>query len=97
MFSRLVNVRFQPHKVEEGIHIIEKEVVPVLKEQKGFKGQLFLTRPDSEKAVSINFWETEDDLVAFEAAPMYRELMGKLAGVLAGPPDGEQFIVSVQV
>ncbi len=51
--------------------------VPVLKEQKGSKGQLLLTQRDTGKAVSINLWETEGDLTAFETSPLYRELMGK--------------------
>ena len=50
----------------------------------------------SGKAISINLWETEADLKAFESSPVYRELMGKLAGVLAGPPAGERYEVSVQ-
>jgi hypothetical protein len=41
-------------------------------------------------------WDTEGDLTAFETSPLYRELMGKLAGVLAGPPAGERYEVSVQ-
>jgi heme-degrading monooxygenase HmoA len=64
--------------------------------QKGFKGQLLLTQSDTGKAISINLWETEADLTAFETSPLYKELMGKLGGVLAGPPAGERYMVSVQ-
>ncbi len=70
--------------------------VPVLKEQKGSKGQLLLTQRDTGKAVSINLWETEGDLTAFETSPLYREVLGNTAGVLAGPPAGERYAVSVQ-
>ena len=51
---------------------------------------------DTGKAISINLWETEADLTAFETSPLYKELMGKLGGVLAGPPAGERYKVSVQ-
>ena len=56
-------------------------------------GQLLLTQRDTGKA--INLWETQDDLTLFEASPLYRELMGKLAGVRAGPPTGERYEVGV--
>jgi len=96
MYARAVNVQFQAGKVDEANGIVKDAIVPVLKEQKGFKGQLLFTQHDTGKAISINLWETEADLSAFEASPLYRELMGKLAGVLAGPPAGERYEVSVQ-
>jgi heme-degrading monooxygenase HmoA len=96
MFARAVNIQFQAGKVDEASHIVQDLIVPVLKAQKGFNGQLLLTQRDSGKAVSINLWETEEDLTSFETSPLYRELMGKLAGVLLGPLSGERYKVSVQ-
>ena len=96
MYARAVNVQFQSGKADEANRLVKDAIVPVLQEQKGFKGQLFLTQRDTGKAISINLWETEDDLTAFESSPVYRELMVKLAGVLAGPPAGERYEVSVQ-
>jgi len=96
MYARAVNVQFQSGKVDEANHLVKDAILPVLQEQKGFKGQLFLTQRDTGKAISINLWETEADLTAFESSPGYREIMGKLAGVLAGPPAGERYEVSVQ-
>ncbi len=95
MFARVVNVQLQPGKVDEGVRIVREAIMPVLEQQKGFKSQYFFTQQDTNKAVSINIWETEADLAAFETAPIYRELMGKLAGVLAGPPAGERYTVSI--
>jgi heme-degrading monooxygenase HmoA len=46
--------------------------------------------------VSVNLWEAEDDLKAFETSPLYRELMGKIAGIIAGPPATERYEVSIQ-
>jgi hypothetical protein len=96
MFARAVNVEFRSGKVDEASRIVQEDIVPVLKAQKGFKGQLLLTQRDTGKAISLNLWETEGDLTAFETMPVYGELMGKLAGVLAGPPAGERYEVSVQ-
>jgi heme-degrading monooxygenase HmoA len=96
MYARAVNVQFQAGKIDEASRIVRDAVVPVLKTQKGFKGQLLFTQPDTRKAISINLWETEADLTAFETSPLYGELMGKLASVLAGPPAGERYEVSVQ-
>ena len=96
MYARAVNVQFQAGRVDEASRIVKDAIVPVLKEQVGFKGQLLFTQPDTGKAISINLWETDTDLAAFETSPLYPELMAKLAGVLAGPPSGERYEVSVQ-
>ncbi len=96
MYARAVNLQFQTGKVDEASRIVNESIVPVMKEQKGFKGQLLLTQRDTGKAISINLWETEADLTAFETSPLYRELLGKLAGALAAPPAAERYEVSVQ-
>ncbi|MCJ7705973.1 MAG: hypothetical protein MUO28_10615, partial [Desulfobacterales bacterium] len=71
-------------------------IVPAMKGQKGFKGQLLLTQKDTGKAISLNLWETEADLTTFETSPLYKELLGKLGNLLAGPPVGERYEVSVR-
>jgi heme-degrading monooxygenase HmoA len=96
MYARAVNIQFQPGKIDEASRIVKDSIVPAMKGQKGFKGQLLLTQPDTGKAISINLWETEADLTAFETSPLYKELMGKLGGVLAGPPVGDRYKVSAQ-
>jgi heme-degrading monooxygenase HmoA len=96
MHARAVNIQFKLGKIEEASGIVRDSIVPAMKGQKGFKGQLLLTQSDTGKAISINLWETEADLTAFETSPLYKELVGKLGGVLAGPPAGERYKVSVQ-
>lgn len=96
MRARVTAIQFQPGKVDEASRIVKDSIVPVMYEQKGFKGQLLLVEHNTDKAISINLWETEADLTAFETSPIYRELMGKIAGVLAAPPTTERYKVSVQ-
>lgn len=96
MYARVVNVQFLEGKFDEAKRIVNEAVVPALKKQKGFNSQLLLTQEDTRSAISINLWETEADLTAFEASPIYREVLGKLSSVLAGPPNGEAYEVSVQ-
>jgi len=96
MHARVVNVEFQQGKFDEATRIVNESVVPALKKQKGFKNQFLLTQQDTGKAISINLWEAEADLTAFETSPLYQEILGKLAVVLAGPPAGEAYEVSIQ-
>lgn len=96
MYARAVSIQFQPGKVDEAVRIVQNSIVPVIKGQKGFKGQLLFTQKETGKALSINLWETEADLTTFETSPLYKELLGKLGSILAGPPAGERYEVSVR-
>jgi len=96
MNARVTIIQFQPGKIDEGNRIVKESVVPPMKNVKGFKGQLFLIDRNANKAVSVNLWEEEADLKAFETSPLYRELMGKIAGIIAGPPGTERYEVSIQ-
>ena len=96
MYARVVNVQLKQGMLDEAKRIVNDSVVPALKEQKGFKSQFLLTQQDTNKAISINLWETEADLTAFETSPLYREVLGKLAAVRAAPPTGQAYEVSVQ-
>jgi heme-degrading monooxygenase HmoA len=96
MYARVVDVPFQPGKLTEASRIVEEQIIPSMQGLKGFRSQFLLTQQETGKAISINLWETAEDLATFEASPLYKELMGKLGGVLAGAPSGGQYEVSVQ-
>lgn len=96
MNARVTIIQFQPGKIDEANRIVEESVIPPMKNVKGFRGQLFLIDRNANKAVSVNLWETEADLEAFETSPLYRELMGKIAGLIAGTPATERYEVSIQ-
>jgi len=96
MYARVVKVEFQEGRLDEAKRIVNESVVPVLKNQKGFKNQILLIQQETRKALSINIWETETDLKAFETGSQYSEVLGKLATVLAAQPDSEAYEVSIQ-
>lgn len=97
MHARVVTVQIQPGKTDEAISIYRDSVVPVGKQQKGFKGALLLADSNTSKAISVTLWETEADMKAGETSGYYQEQIAKFAGVFAGPPVGEHYEVSVQV
>ena len=43
MYARAVNIQFQLGKIDEASRIVKDSIVPAMKGQKGFKGQLLLT------------------------------------------------------
>ena len=97
MHARVVTGQFEPDKMEEAIQIYRDSIMPVTKQQKGFKGAIFLTDKDTHKSISITLWETQEDLREGMTSGYYREQSGKLIDIQELSPDMEQFEVSVQV
>ena len=96
MYARIVIVQLQPGKTDEAIRIFQDSVVPVAKQQKGFKSIWLLTDPSTGKGISVGFWETEADMKANEASGYFQEQLAKFGGVFAAPPVREAYEVSVQ-
>lgn len=71
--------------------------MPVVKEQKGFKGFVVLADRSTNKGIAYSIWETEADLKATETSNFYQEQMAKLSSVMAMPPVRELYELSVLV
>ena len=66
MYARHVTVRGSGERIDEGVQSVREHVIPVLKECKGFRGQLLLVDRDKGEAIGISLWETEEDMLASE-------------------------------
>ena len=96
MNARVVSSQIQPGKTNESVSIYQDSVLPVLKQQKGFKSALYLTDPDTGKALAVSLWETEADMTASWASDYLREQAAKMTEVLAAPGVREHYEVSAQ-
>lgn len=82
--------------MDEVTSIIQDSVVPVARQQKGFKGMLLLTNADTNKGMTITLWETEADMMALEASGLYQEQVAKVVSYFAELPIRELYEVSVE-
>jgi len=72
---------------------IEKEVIPLLQRQKGFREEIVLTNPNGAEAVGISIWEQKENAEAYnrEKFPEVQQLLTK---VLDGTPQVKTYEVS---
>ncbi|MCX7179435.1 MAG: antibiotic biosynthesis monooxygenase [Proteobacteria bacterium] len=97
MYARVITFQAQAGKLEEAIAIYRDSIMPVTRQQKGFKNATLLTDISTGKGVSITQWETEADQKASETNGYLQQVLGKIGVTFAGPPIKEGFAVSVQV
>ena len=83
--------------MDEALAVTQSSIIPVMKQQHGFKGVLTLLDRQAGTAKSITLWETEADLQAGESSGYYREQAGKLASFVTAPPTREVFEATVEM
>ena len=85
MFTRHVVVQLKPKSAQEFTRLVETQVIPMLRKQKGFLDEITFISPDLTEAVGNSFWETKADAEAYNRTG-YTEVMKSLATVVEGTP-----------
>jgi len=60
MFSRQITMQINKNWTPEFPKVFEKEVLPLLRRQKGFLDELILVSPNKTEVVAISLWETKE-------------------------------------
>ncbi len=93
MFARTVNLLLKPNSVGEFTQTIEKEIIPLLRKQKGFQDEITFVVPGGAEAVGISLWDQKDDAEAYNRGS-YKEVLKALAKVVEGTPRVQTYEVS---
>ncbi len=68
MFARVSTLQGPPDRLDDGIKVLQEQVLPAAKEMRGFRGILGLADRATGKMVGITLWESEDALKESEEA-----------------------------
>jgi hypothetical protein len=84
MFARGVYIRLKPNSIAEFNGILENEVLPLLRKQKGFRDELALVAPNGSEVVAISLWDQKENADAYgrEAYPEVLKTLGKVVDEL---------------
>jgi len=85
MFARNVSARLKPNSIAQFTETFDKEVVPMLRKQPGFRDELTLASDDGLHVTAISIWETKEQAEAYNTAG-YPEVLKALDKVLDGAP-----------
>ncbi len=85
MFARTLSVQLKPTMLTNYTSTFEKEVLPLLRRQKGFQNELTLCNPDSLYLTAISLWETREDAELY-SKNVYAEALKLLSKTIDGTP-----------
>jgi len=94
MFARSVTMRLKPNTVSEFNKTVEKEVLPLLQKQKGFRDELTLVSSNGSEVLGISLWDQKQDAEAYNRAA-YPDVQRILSKVIEGTPQVQTYEVSM--
>jgi hypothetical protein len=93
MFARTVRMQLKPNSVPEFTLTVEKEVIPLLRKQLGFKDEITFVPSDGKEAVAISLWDQKENADAYHRGA-YPEALKAMAKVIEGTPQVQASEVS---
>ena len=85
MFARTVRMNLKPDGAQDFASVVERDVVPLLQKQKGFRDELTVVVAGGKEAVAISLWDRQEDAEAYNGGK-YSEVLKILGKVVDGPP-----------
>ena len=90
MFGRQVTMKLKANAAAELTRIAETEIVPILRQQKGFRDETIFIAPERAEAIANSFWDTQEDAEAYSRTA-YPEVLRVLANAIEGIPTVRTF------
>lgn len=93
MFIRQLKAHYKPEKFELFNKRMEKEVIPMLQKQKGFRDELSFFDKDKNEAFSMSFWDSKEFADKY-ARDVYPSIQKKMEDTLKDTPQLRSFDVA---
>ena len=93
MYARRVSLNLKPNSRAEFTHILEAEVLPVLRKQKGFQDEITFVAPASTEAFGVSLWDNKENADAYNRGS-YTEVTKILSKLVEGTPRVEIYEVA---
>jgi hypothetical protein len=85
MFARNVSIHLKSNMLSDYTRTFDKDVLPLLRKQKGFKDEIAFAGPSGVDVTAISLWENETDAKAYNTNA-YPEVLKTLARFIEGTP-----------
>src|SRR5271167_2000119 len=92
MFARNISVHLKANMLSDYTRTFEKDVLPLLRKQNGFKDEITLAGPGGVDVIAISLWENKHDADTYNTNT-YPQVMKTLARFIEGTPQVHTFDV----
>ena len=93
MFARSVSFHLKPGRAAEFTTLIDLDIIPVLRKQRGFQDEIAFVAPGGADAVGISVWDLKENAETYARAA-YPGVLKSLEQVVEGTPQVQTYEVS---
>jgi len=93
MNARNVKIKLKANCAAEFIRLLESDILPLLRKQKGFRDEITFVAPNRNEAIAISFWDSQGDADAYNHIA-YLDVLRVLSKVVDVLPIVETFEVA---
>ena len=93
MFARRVTMELKSNSAEQLTQKVEKEILPMLRKQKGFQDEISFIATGGTKAFGISLWDRSESADAYNRET-YPEVVKILARFIEGTPKVDTYEVT---
>jgi hypothetical protein len=93
MFARNVSVHLKPNYVTAFTQTLDREIIPLLRRQKGFQDEITFVTPNGTEAVGISFWDQKENAEAYNRE-CYPQVLKTLTKFFEGTPQVQVYEVT---
>ena len=65
MFARNVSLHLKSNMLSDYTRTFDKDILPLLRKQKGFKDEITLSNPGSLDVIAISLWDSKSNAEAY--------------------------------
>jgi len=93
MYARRVSMKLKPNSTVEFTQRLEKEVIPMLRKQPGFRDEITFVAPGGTEAFGLSLWDTKKNADNYNRAS-YAEVTKILEKLVDGTPRVDAYEVA---
>ena len=93
MYARRVSLQLKPNSAAEFTQKLEKEVIPMLRRQKGFQDEITFVGPNGKDVLAISLWDRKENADQY-SRDTYPQVLRSLSRVVEGTPAVQVYEVS---
>ena len=93
MYARNVSMNLKPNTAREFTQTFEKDILPILRKQNGFKDEITFVGTEGKDVVAISLWDRKENAEQY-SRDTYPQVLKGLARVVEGTPKVNAYEVS---
>ena len=90
MYTRHVSMKLRPGSLPEFKRLLEKQIIPLLRAQKGFQDEITFVTAKRNQVIAISFWDSQRSADDYNHIA-YLDVLRALSGIVESLPVVETF------